>query len=571
MNPHDSTLPPATLTVEIHAEHATEIPALVVLWSRHEPHRVGEVLLVPAAVTDTPWVFGRGEADVGGWRLSLVRQRPGMTETTGPLECPRISRVQIRLYRRASGTLDIENAGRCPMAINGRTADGSALQPGDVLELKNELLLLCTTRPTRLPVMLDSGERHPFGDADAHGFVGESPEMWKLRGTVAAVAGRSVHVLIRGPSGSGKELVAHALHGSGGGARRPMVARNAATIPEGLLDAELFGNIRNYPNPGTPERPGLIGQAASGTLFLDEFAELPGSLQAHLLRVLDEGEYHRLGEATARRSDFRLIAATNRPESYLKHDVLARLKIQVTLPSLNERREDVPLLVTHLLRVHAAADPALAERFFPEASPSARPRVSPALVDALVRHQYTTNVRELEALLIVSTLESPGRYVELTDGVRRRLEAGSGARSEEATHDEFTKEERQRLDLQRRHRFRATECGRDPEYPGNRQTADLHVRQLVCKALSAAAWDVGKAAAILAGDGDDDLRARAQARIDTFLSNLERRLGGLAPDDARRALVEEWRGNPDALTKVLEALQKGSIRGRGAAEAADER
>src|SRR6185503_16398678 len=116
---------------------------------------------------------------------------------------------------------------------------------------------------------------------------------------------------------------ARALHELSPRAERRLVSRNAATLPSGLMDAELFGNAKNYPNPGMAERAGLIGEANGGTLFLDEIGELPAELQAHLLRVLDgDGEYQRLGDAQQRRSDFRLVAATNRDPSSLKHDFL---------------------------------------------------------------------------------------------------------------------------------------------------------------------------------------------------------------------------------------------------------
>src|SRR5208283_3694878 len=109
-------------------------------------------------------------------------------------------------------------------------------------------------------------------------------------------------------------------------------------------------------NPGMPERPGLIGEAHQSTLFLDEFAELPRNLQSHLLRVMDDGGYQRLGEAKARHSDLRIVAATNgRPED-IKHDVLARFLLRVSVPSLAARREDIPLLAVHLLRRHAMLD-----------------------------------------------------------------------------------------------------------------------------------------------------------------------------------------------------------------------
>src|SRR6185295_7811651 len=124
------------------------------------------------------------------------------------------------------------------------------------------------------------------------------------------------------------------------------------------------GNVKNYPNPGMQERPGLIGQAHGGTLFLDEVGELLPELSAHLLRVLDEGgEYQRLGEATPRRADVRLVGATNRETALLKHDFLARLAVRIDLPPFEARREDIPLLARHLLERAADKSPEIAARF----------------------------------------------------------------------------------------------------------------------------------------------------------------------------------------------------------------
>jgi DNA-binding NtrC family response regulator len=122
-------------------------------------------------------------------------------------------------------------------------------------------------------------------------------------------------------------------------------------------------------------------------------------MQAHLLRVLDSGEYARLGEAVARRSDFRLIAATNRPPQALKEDVLARLPLRLELPGLDQRRADIPLIARHILRRLAVADPLLARRFFPDGDPARPPRISWRLIERLVQHRYVTHVRELESLL----------------------------------------------------------------------------------------------------------------------------------------------------------------------------
>lgn len=140
-------------------------------------------------------------------------------------------------------------------------------------------------------------------------------------------------MLITGESGTEKELAAGAIHARSRRGKNVLVAHNAATFPAGLIDAELFGNPKHYPNTGMPERPGLVGEADGGVLFLDEIGELPLEMRARLLRLLDAGgEYRRLGEAKGRRSDFRLVATTNRDASMLKHDLLSRLKVRVALP-----------------------------------------------------------------------------------------------------------------------------------------------------------------------------------------------------------------------------------------------
>ncbi len=178
-----------------------------------------------------------------------------------------------------------------------------------------------------------------------------------------------------------KELVSRALHIQSSRSRRTIVARNAATFPAGLIDAELFGNIKDYPNSGMRDRKGLIGEADGSTLFLDEIGELPGEMQAHLLRVLDgEGSYQRLGEDRPRQADIRLIAATNRdPAQY--PDLGARL-------------------------------------FKNEDSERGEPRIDPFLMDLLVRHRYSYHVRELESFLWRAMTGSRGRHLALTDELR---------------------------------------------------------------------------------------------------------------------------------------------------------
>jgi DNA-binding NtrC family response regulator len=410
------------------AHDAPPVLALAIAWSHDEPHRIGEVALVPP---DRTFVLGRGEPGAGADGLAFVRQRPGAAEATPPLASPRISRQQLRLRVAGEGesrALAISNVGRCRLVVGGQETSEIEVRPGDVLELGSELVLVCVERPTFLAPLSSPYPAFAFGRVDAHGLVGESPEAWRLREVLAFVARRPGHVLIRGASGTGKELVARALHALSARASRPLVARNAATFPEGLIDAELFGTAKNYPNAGMESRAGLIGEADGSTLLLDELAELPHAMQAHVLRVLDAGEYTRLGEGRMRTSDFRLVAATNRDESALKHDVLARLTFRIQLPDLNARREDVPLLAVHLLRRIAKKDPEAVARFFGGGSSEMQePRIAAATMRALVERSWSTHVRELEGLLWEAVLATRG------DRLTLRLPSTPAATSTAAT------------------------------------------------------------------------------------------------------------------------------------------
>lgn len=556
--------------------------ALVLIWSRDEPDRAGEVIFVPE---DGPArTFGRGSRP-GDRGLGLVRQRPGATHDAGPLACPRISREQLALQVEPTGALVVTNVGRCPLVHRGREVTRAELLPGDVVELRNELVFLCARRPLAMPPLDPDAPLQAFGEPDAFGLAGESPMVWALRAAASALARRPVHVLLLGPSGSGKELVAHTIHAQSARGQRTFVARNAATIPEGLVDAELFGHARSFPNPGTPERPGLVGEADGGTLFLDELAELPQSSQAHLLRVLDGGEYHRLGESRARRADLRLVAATNRSEDALKHDVLARFKGRLVVPGLDARREDIPLLAAHLLRKQAVSEPGLLDRFFPAADVGAVPRTSPELMAALVQHSYRANVRELDTLLLCASIESRGKYLELTPGVARLLRSGAPAAASAPTapgtpvsiaasvsaaeppaSEPFSPEEERRLSILRRYGLSPADAARDPEYGTSRQTADLHLRQLMGRALAMSTWDVDVASALLAGGADEE-KGKARRRLETFLFNLRKRLESEGGDELRKALSSEWRASAPSALRLVDALERGQIRGgRGPGE-----
>ena len=399
------TLPEADLVASASSVFYTrESLGFVVLWAPAEAPLHGAWLPLSAE----PRVLGRGAAQASDPhpRLQAIRQSPGTNAFLPPFMSPALSRVQLEVFHSESLSIQLKNVGRCKLWVNGAPVETGTAELGDVVQIGSQLLLLCSKRPARLP-----GQPlpdHVFGEPDEHGFVGESPAIWQLRQELAFVAGRSGHVLIQGESGTGKELAAAAVHRS---SKRPglLVSRNAATFPETLIDAELFGNAKGYPNPGMPERAGLVGAAHGGTLFLDEFAELPLAQQVRFLRVLDAGEYQRLGEASVLRSDVRVVGATNRPLADLRQDVAARFAFNVHTPNLAARVEDIPLLVRHLLRLIARDDSELRARFF---RADGEPNVSAQLLTLLIRSPVAGNVRDLRNMLWRSLAESKGNTLD---------------------------------------------------------------------------------------------------------------------------------------------------------------
>ena len=388
--------------------------ALVLAWSSHEPERVGEV----ACFLEGVYELGRGEQAGDARRVVFQRERPGSREPQPALTGPGISRRQLLLRLRDSA-LVVENLGRCPVRVNGERVEKTVVTAGDTILVEGQLLLYVSHRPVALEPLhhFPSHALRAFGEPDAFGVLGESATAWRLRDRLGFAARAPAHVIVVGESGTGKELVARAVHQLSSRSKGSFVARNAATFPEGLIDAELFGNVKNYPNPGMAERRGLIGEADGGTLFLDEIAELPLPLQSHLLRVLDEGgEYQRLGETAMRRSDLRLIGATNRELDALRTDLLARFTIRLDVPPLAERREDIPLLARHLLRRAARKSPDLVARFATDSA--GVPRLDAALVEHLLHRAWPTNIRELDLTLWRALSTSTTDRVSLTDGVR---------------------------------------------------------------------------------------------------------------------------------------------------------
>ncbi len=395
------------VTIEMPERVAESELGLALVWSRYEPDRVGEMVIVgPYEPRSTGFVLGRrGASETGEARAEFVRARPDERISRGPFSSAKISRRQLLITPREDGRLEVVNVGRGAMLINDQARQAGTVGVGDRIEIESRALLLCV-RPPELRGL--SVADFPFAEADALGIIGESAASWELRAKILFFAKLDGHILIRGPSGTGKELVAAGLHRLSRRAKAAPVACNAAAIPESLIDAELFGNARNYPNPGMRERPGLVGEAHGSTLFLDEIGELSHSLQAHLLRVMDQGEYRRLGESSPRTADLRMIAATNRPTDELKHDLVARFALAVETPGLDRRREDIPLLARHLLRGLLVDGGALSQE--------GAPPIGLGLIKHLLCRDYVGHVRELRQVLAASLADARGAYLEAPRG-----------------------------------------------------------------------------------------------------------------------------------------------------------
>ncbi|MEX0915958.1 MAG: nitrogen regulation protein NR(I) [Wenzhouxiangellaceae bacterium] len=254
----------------------------------------------------------------------------------------------------------------------------------------------------------------PADPQDASGgspsLIGSAPAMKELFRVIGRLAGSDLTVLLIGESGTGKERIARALHETSRRAGQPFVALNVAAIPGELLESELFGHEKGAFSGAAEARAGYFEQAAGGTLFLDEIGDMPAALQTRLLRVLADGDFHRLGGRTTMRADVRLIAATNQDlvrgvaEGRFREDLYHRLNVvELVLPPLRERVEDIPLLLGHYL-----AEAAHEMNTEPK-------MLNDAARELLVVHTWPGNVRELVNLCRRLTALVPGPEIRVED------------------------------------------------------------------------------------------------------------------------------------------------------------
>jgi transcriptional regulator with GAF, ATPase, and Fis domain len=239
--------------------------------------------------------------------------------------------------------------------------------------------------------------------------VGRSRALRRVLQQVYDVASTDATVLITGESGTGKELLAKEIHERGRRAQRPFVRVNCSAIPREMFESEFFGHVRGAFTGAVRDRPGRFQIADGGTIFLDEIGELPADLQPKLLRVLQEGEYERVGEDVTRKVDVRVIAATNQnlAEEVRAHrfrqDLFYRLNVfPLELPPLRARADDIPLLATHAITE-------VSKRLRIEA-----PTLTQADAERLQQYEWPGNIRELQNVI--------ERAVILSKGVRLRLD-----------------------------------------------------------------------------------------------------------------------------------------------------
>lgn len=248
-----------------------------------------------------------------------------------------------------------------------------------------------------------------------HGIIGDSNQIGEIIDVIQQVSQSDITVLIAGESGVGKEVIARAIHTSGRRAEKPMVNVNCGAIPEGIIESELFGHEKGSFTSAVDTRKGYFEIADGGTIFLDEIGEMPLATQVKLLRVLESGEYMRVGSSTTRRSDVRVIAASNKhlqqevKNKRFRADLYFRLRsVNLWIPPLRDRREDIPPLVDHFIKEFSEKNNVEFKGFTDDAT---------AL---LMEYNWPGNVRELRNVIESIIILERGRQVDASD-VRKYL------------------------------------------------------------------------------------------------------------------------------------------------------
>lgn len=509
MSDTGNTTSPADPAERLRSSGPTDarVPAFIVCHCTPEPGRAGEVALFDPKARG-PFVIGRAG-------VHFFRQRPGEMVDCGRLKGESISGEQLVVSTEGEG-VRVHNVGRAPVFVDGsRLPRGASVHalPGAVVEVYGHSVFLLTLRPPSLPethrLLLPL---HPYGEPDAMGFTGESPAAWKLRQETARAAAATGHVLVYGQTGTGKNVVARAIHDKSVRARGPYTHVNCATLRHSLSALLLFGGRKDWPNPGTPATLGYFAASEGGTLFLDEIGEMEEKLQSDLLTALEYG-YAVAPDPHPRPTRCVVVAATNRGDLGMKDDVRYRFATLIVTPPLAERREDVPHLVSHLLLKRAREETEFAASFLrTDASGRSHVPVDAGLVAGLLRHPLPGNVRELDFVLRKAADETaPGQPLRWPSSVPRPPDATLDVREEgpHVTADALV----QGLDAPRtptiappvvRVREDDGEAGKDP----------LPTKERVLEVLALAKHNYVKAAPMLGMSVDRLFRLRKKFGID---------------------------------------------------------
>src|SRR5688572_7783309 len=284
-------------------------------------------------------------------------------------------------------------------------------------------------RALRRGQRLEAENRTLRGDAPDT-LIAEAPAMRPVLDMIGRVGPSEANVLLTGESGAGKGTIARALHAASPRAGRPLTSVNAGGLSEGVFESELFGHVKGAFTDAKADRVGRFELADGGTLFLDEIANVPLGLQPKLLRVLETGDFERVGSSRTRHVDVRIISATNAnlgeevSAGRFRQDLLFRLNtIEINLPPLRERREDIPSLATHFLRQHA-------QRYRKNLT-----GFEQAALQALIDHPWPGNIRELDHAVERGVLMAGGGTIRVSE-LGLRLERDSTSRVEDMSLEE---------------------------------------------------------------------------------------------------------------------------------------